>query len=101
MSPHSWTKKESPALYTSSHNLMEDNSFSVYEAHMPVVFKSREIAFIEFLRFVYVYNSKIYNVNIGIQEKSTQKKQGDILCQSILKCCIAECVNNFVLVAII
>ena len=74
MSPHSWTKKESPALYTSSHNLMEDNSFSVYEAHMPVVFKSREIAFIEFLRFVYVYNSKIYSVNIGLQEKSKTKK---------------------------
>ena len=100
MSPHSWSKKESPALYTSSNNLMEDNSFSVYEAHMPVVFKSREIAFIEFLRFVYVYNSKIYNVNIGLQEKS-KKKEGDIPCQSSLKCCIAECVNNFVLVAII
>ena len=100
MSPHSWSKKESPALYTSSNNLMEDNSFSVYEAHMPVVFKSREIAFIEFLRFVYVYNSKIYNVNIGLQEKA-KKKQDDIPCQSILKCCIAECVNNFVLVAII
>ena len=75
MSPHSWTKKESPALYTSSHNLMEDNSFSVYEAHMPVVFKSREIAFIEFLRFVYVYNNKIYNVNIGLQEKSKKKSK--------------------------
>ena len=54
---------------------MEDNSFSVYEAHMPVVFKSREIAFIEFLRFVYVYNSKIYSVNIGLQEKSTKKRK--------------------------
>ena len=54
---------------------MEDNSLSVYEAHMPVVFKSREIAFIEFLRFVYVYNSKIYSVNIGLQEKSTKKSK--------------------------
>ena len=51
---------------------MEDNSFRVYEAHMRVVFKSREIAFIEFLRFVYVYNSKIYHVNIGLQEKSKE-----------------------------
>ena len=54
---------------------MEDNSFSVYEAHMPIVFKSREISFIEFLRFVYVYNSKIYSVNIGLQEKSTKNKE--------------------------
>ena len=52
MSPHSWSKKEFPALYTSSNSLVEDNSFSLYEAHMLVVFKSRDIAFIEFLQFI-------------------------------------------------
>ena len=51
MSPHSWSKKEFPALYTSS-NLVEDNSFSTHEAHMLVAFKSRYIAFIDFLQFI-------------------------------------------------
>ena len=36
----------------SSNNLMEDNSFSEYQANMSVVFKSRETVLIEFLQFI-------------------------------------------------